>query len=259
MSIHDGMLLAMAEFLDEQMQGSRFENVDLSKTRFHNVDLTGATIRGALLVDVDIDGDIRNTRINGVDVGPLIEAELDRRHPEREKLRPTDAEGFREAWAVIEALWPSTIERARRLPPELLHERVDEEWSFIETLRHLVMATDAWVSRTMLGDPSPFDPLGLPHTEMGDVPGVPHDADARPTLDEMLALRSDRMGVVRQVLTQLTDDVLDGTTEPNPAPGYPPTDSYAVRRCLKAIVNEEWLHRLYAERDLAVLESRLER
>jgi DinB superfamily/Pentapeptide repeats (8 copies) len=250
------MLLAMADFIDEELQGSRFENVDLSGSRFRNVDLSGATIRGAMLVDVDIDGLVRNTRINGVDVGPLIEAELDRRHPERTKLRAADAEGLRQAWAMIEQVWPSTVERARRLPPELLHERVDGEWSFIETLRHLVFATDAWVSRAMLGDPAPYDPLDLPHTEMGDVEGVPNDADARPDLDDILALRADRMEVVRDVLTDLTDDVLDGTTEPNPAPGYPAADSYPVRRCLRAVVNEEWLHRLYAERDLAVLESR---
>jgi hypothetical protein len=35
-------------------------------------------------------GEIRNVRINGVDVGPLVEAELNRRHPERTKLSPTD-------------------------------------------------------------------------------------------------------------------------------------------------------------------------
>lgn len=64
---------------------------------------------------------------------------------------------------------------------ELLHERVDGAWSFIETLRHLVFATDAWVKRAMLGDASPYDALDLPHTEMGDVPGVPNDRDARPT------------------------------------------------------------------------------
>jgi hypothetical protein len=253
------MLPAMADFLDQQLQGSHFENVDLSGARFRNVDLTGASIRGALLVDVELDGDVRNLWINGVEVGPLIEAELDRRHPERTKLRPTDAEGFREAWVVIEQAWPPTIERARRLPPESLHERVEGEWSFIETLRHLVMATDAWVSRAMLGEPAPFSKLGLPHTEMGDVPGVPNDPDARPTLDEILAVRAERMSVVSRVLAELTDDELAGMTEPNPVPGYPATDSYAVRRCLGAIVNEEWLHRLFAERDLAVLESRLER
>lgn len=246
----------MAEFTDEDMRGSHFERVDLSGARFHNVDLTGARIRGAYLVDLDVDGEVENLRINDVDVGPLIEAELGRRHPERAKLSPSDAAGFREAWDVIERSWPPTVERARRLSTEQLHERVDEEWSFIETLRHLVFATDAWVKRAILGDPSPYDALDLPHTEMGDVPGVPNDRDARPSLDEVLALRADRMAVVHGVLAGLTDDVLAGTTDPTPPPGYPPADSYPVDRCLGAVVNEEWAHRLYAERDLAVLEDR---
>jgi hypothetical protein len=31
---------------------------------------------------------------------------------------------------------------------------------------------------------------------------------------------------------------------------------HPVRRCLGAIINEEWEHRTFAERDLDVLESR---
>ena len=243
--------------LDEDLAGSRFENVDLSGSRFHNVDLSRSVIRGALLADVDVDGDIDGLRINGVEVAPLVEAELDRRHPQRPKMRPTDADGFREAWAILEQLWALTVERARRLPPDLLHERVDGEWSFIETLRHLVMATDAWVGRAVLGDPEPYHPLALPHTEMGEVPGVPHDADARPSLDEVLAVRADRIGTVREVLAGLTDERLAGDTVAVDAPGYPPPQAYPVRRCLRAVVNEEWLHRLYAERDLDVLERRV--
>jgi DinB superfamily/Pentapeptide repeats (8 copies) len=244
------------EFTREEMQGSRFEDVDFTGARFHNVDLTGAKISGALLVNVDISGLVDNVSINGVEVGPLIEAELDRRHPERAKLRPSDADGFREAWDVIERSWQPTVERARRLKPKLLHERVDGEWSFIETLRHLIFATDAWVKRAMLGDPSPYDLLDLPHAEMGDVAGVPHDPDARPTLDHVLALRADRMAVVREVVAGLTNDVLAGATEPPSASGYPPAGRYPVRRCLQAVLNEEWAHRIYAERDLAELEAR---
>lgn len=233
-----------------------FKNEDLSGSRFRNVDLTDAKIRGALLVNLDIDGYIENLRINEVDVGPLIEAELNRRYPERAKLRPSDADGFREAWAVIERSWPPTIERARRLAPELLHERVDGEWSFIETLRHLVFATDAWVKRAVLGEASPYDPLGLPHDEMGDVPGVPGDLGARPTLDDVLALRADRLATVRKVMAGLTDEVLAGETDPIPPPGYPAAGSYPVRRCLQAVVTEEWEHRLFAERDLGHLTTR---
>jgi hypothetical protein len=39
-------------------------------------------------------------------------------------------------------------------------------------------------------------------------------------------------------------------------PGYPESESFPVRRCLGAVVNEEWLHREYAERDLTHLEER---
>ena len=255
-----------SEFIRENMSGSRFEDVYLTNARFHDVDLTnarfrmidltGVVIRDAALVNVDITGDIDNLRINGVDVGPLVEAELNRRHPGRAQMRPTDADGYRAAWEILEPLWQQTVERARGMAPERLHERVDGEWSFIETLRHLVFATDAWVRRAVLGDPSPWDPLDLPHDEMTDRPGVPRDRDARPTLDEVLALRADRMATVRAVFADLTDERLAGMTEPVMEPGYPDSESFAVRRCLQAILNEEWEHRLYAERDLDVLDAR---
>ena len=254
------------EFVRENMTGSRFEDVYLTDARFHDVDLTnarfnlvdltGVVIRGARLVDLEMTGEIGNLTVNGVDVAPLVEAELNRRHPGRAQMRPADADGYRAAWEILEPLWQQTVERARGMAPERLHERVDGEWSFIETLRHLVFATDAWVRRAVLGDPSPWDPLDLPHDEMTDRPGVPRDRDARPTLDEVLALRADRMATVRAVFADLTDERLAGTTGPVVEPGYPDSESFAVRRCLRAILNEEWEHRLYAERDLDVLDAR---
>jgi uncharacterized protein YjbI with pentapeptide repeats len=256
----------MTDFTSENLTGSRFEDVYLTDARFHDVDLTGArfslvdltgvVIRGALVANVEISGDVESLRVNGVDVAPLVEAELDRRHPGRAAMRPGDAAGFRAAWEILEPLWQQTVDRARALPPDLLHERVDGEWSFIETLRHLVFATDAWVRRAILGDPAPWDPLDLPHDEMPDEPSVPRDRTARPSLDQVLALRADRMATVRGVLASLTDEQLAGMTEPVTEPGYPEPESFAVRRCLGAIINEEWEHRLYAERDLDALEQR---
>src|SRR5688500_11662589 len=154
---------------------------------------------GVEMCDVQIDGEFKNLLINGVDVAPLVEAELDRRDPDRPKMRPTDPAGFREAWDIVERLWGGTVDRASRLDPQLLHESVDGEWSFVETLRHLVFATDAWVRRAILGDPSPWDPLDLPWDGMPDTPGVPRDRAVRPSLDTVLALRRDRMSTVRDV------------------------------------------------------------
>jgi uncharacterized damage-inducible protein DinB len=256
----------MPDFVRADLQGSRFERVDLSQAQLHVVDLSGAefrgvdlsgvVMRGVDLVNADISGDIDNLTINGVAIAPLVEAELDRRYPGRAKMRPTDPAGFGEAWDIVERLWDETVARSRLLPPELLHESVDDEWSFIETLRHLVFATDAWIRRAILGDPSPWDPLDLPWDEMEDTPGVPRDRSVRPALDTVLELRRDRMSTVRQVIGGLTEASLDSGTEPVPGPGWPRPRSYPVRECLLVILNEEWHHRLFAERDLAVLQAR---
>ncbi len=171
-------------------------------------------------------------------------------------MRPTDPAGYREAWGMVERLWAETVERARRLDPELLHESVGGEWSFIETLRHLAFATDSWIGRAILGDPSPWDPLDLPWDEMPGTPGVPRDRGVRPALDVVLELRRDRMSTVREVIDGLTDASLRGDTEPVEGPGWPEPRSYSVRECLLCILNEEWEHRLYAERDLNALEAR---
>ena len=255
----------VTDYAGEDLRGSLFERVDLSgstfrssdlnDTVFRGVDLHRVSMRGVELVDADIYGELVNLTINGVDVGPLIEAELDRRYPDRTKMRPTDAAGFRAAWDVVERLWDETVARARRLDPDLLHESVHGEWSFIETLRHLVFATDSWIRRAILGDPSPWDPLDLPWDEMPDTAGIPRDRDVRPSLDVVLGLRRDRMSGVRTFLDGLTDQSLDAHTDPVEAPGWPRPRSYPVRQCLQIILNEEWEHRLYAERDLAALES----
>jgi uncharacterized damage-inducible protein DinB len=257
----------MADFSGADLRGSRFERADLSGShfwasdlagaRFRGVDLSRVVMRGVELGNVEIYGEIDNVTINGVDIGPLIEAELNRRYPDRAKMHPADPAGFREAWDILGRLWDQTVERARRLPPGLLHESVDGEWSFTETLRHLAFATDSWIARAILGDRSPWDPLDLPWDEMPDTPGVPRDREARPPLDTVLALRRTRTSTVRDVLDRLTDERLAADTEPVDGPGWPQPISYPVRQCLLIVLNEEWEHRLYAERDLAVLAARV--
>ena len=253
----------MADFSGENLQGSTFSDVDLSGSRFRMVDLADTTFRavnlrgmrmlGVELVDVEITGELQNVTINGVDVWPLIDAELTRRDPERAKMRPEDPAGFREAWTIVERRWEESVARARNLRPEQLHESVNGEWSFIETLRHLAFATDSWVVRCILGNPSPWHPLDLPWDEMPDTDGVPRDREIRPSLDEVLELRADRMATVRQVLDELTPEQLAADTEPVIGPGWPPPESFPVRECLLIVLNEEWEHRNFAERDLAKL------
>jgi hypothetical protein len=156
-------------------------------------------------------------------------------------------------------LWDATVARARELPAEMLHDSVDDEWSFIQTLRHLAFASESWVGRCILGDWSPWHPLSLPWDTMTPRPGVPHDRDARPSLDEALSLRLGAMAMVRRVVDDLTDEKLESQTEPLVGPGWPDEGaSFPVGECLRIVLNEEWWHRTYAERDLAQLFASLE-
>jgi len=269
-----------AQFINEDLTGSQFQRVDLARSRFQLVQLRevefcgcefagarfriiemdGVTMRGVELNDVEISGAIGNLKVNGIEVGPLVEAELDRRYPERVKLRPADGAGFREAWDIVERLWDGTVRRARGLDPDLLHQSVDGEWSFIQTLRHLVLVTDGWIRRAALGDPSPWHPPGLPWDDPDETralpTGISRDRDSKPSLDEVLELRRDRMATVRKLIDGLTDESLDSDTEPVDAPGWPESRSYRLRNLLLHVFHEEWEHWSYAERDLDALTAR---
>jgi DinB superfamily/Pentapeptide repeats (8 copies) len=245
----------MVEYRHQDLSGSVFEDVDLSGALFHNVLLRGATIRGAWAERLVVDGGFEELVLNGIDVVPLWRAELARQHPEFSLLTPDDADGYRVIWPVLEEQWAGTVARARALPEELLHERVDGEWSFIQTLRHMLFVHDAWLRRTLLHDPDPCDPLDLPHDEMPDLDGVPNEPDVRPCLNHVLVLREERLAIARRFFAELGDDLLATETAVT-GPGYPEAGTYAVTRCLNAVLDEEWWHRRFAERDLAVLEAR---
>lgn len=244
----------MKEFRDEDFSGALVRKVDFSRADFRAVTFHGTRMRGVELVDVSISGEIRNVVINGVDVAPLIDAELNRRMPQRAKMSPDTADGFREAWEILENLWTGTVARAGKLPEAKLHESVDGEWSFIQTLRHLGFATACWVERMILGDPAPWHPLDLPWDEARGWEGFSWDRDARPSLDEVLKLRRTRQATVRKVMAELTDEQL-ATHVGCTAPGWPRLEDFPFKECLIIILIEEWEHRLYAERDLSIVEA----
>lgn len=243
-----------ATFTDVYLNGAGFRDVELSDAQFRAVNLHRVRMRGVELVDVDIYGELDNVVLNGVEVSAYVDAELDRRMPERAKMRPDDADGFREAWDVLERLWADTVARARTLPEAELHRGVADEWSFIQTLRHLGFASAAWVSRMVLGNTSPWQPLDLPWDEAPGWDGIPWDREARPSLDEVLALRGERQAMVRQVMAELTDKQLASDVTCT-EPGWPLLEDFSFKQCLRIVLNEEWEHRLYAERDLDLLEK----
>ena len=153
-------------------------------------------------------------------------------------LRATDPEGLTEAWTMIEDLWSGTVAGARKLPEPVLHEQVDGEWSFVQTQRHLVLATDCWLRRMVKGIAHPYHPWGLGGSWLTSPRRWGIDPDADPSLGQVLEVRRRSLGVPRPC-----------------APGHPRKD-HTVLHCLHVVLKEEWQHHRYAVRDLGVLEKR---
>jgi DinB superfamily/Pentapeptide repeats (8 copies) len=236
--------------------GSRVDDLDLSGVHLHGVNLEGARLTDAYLPGADISGDIEGLRVNGIEIEPLVQAELDRLYPERVMLRSIDVVGLRRAWTMLEGLWDQTTDRANRLPDELQRQRVGEEWSFVETLRHLIMATDCWLFRAIQLKSRPYHPWGVPWTgvspEWAKLIGV--DMAAAPSLLEVLPVRHQHQRAVQDQLERLTDADLGEVRVPPDEPGHP-DGPHSVLQCLHVILREEWEHHRYAIRDLDVIDA----
>lgn len=124
---------------------------------------------------------------------------------------PTAQERARSAHDRLEA----TIERASGFTEDQRNERVDGEWSTIESLRHLVLVIDLWLSRTILGDPDPFHPMALPPSFMPPklFPGSSIDPEARPSFDEACVVIRERLAAVRAYVDRVTEDELKRPVE----------------------------------------------
>ena len=241
----------------DQFRGARIHLCDVAGLEIRDCDVSGLKVVDCYGSVVYLGGDFERVVVNDVDVTTYVEAELDRQHPLRPSAREaTSPDDYRATWDAIETLWAATLERARRLPEVQLHERVDGEWSLVETQRHLLFASDAWLGNAVLEEPAPYHPLGFPS---GGMPAeqaaqLGLTLDATPTLDEVLAPRRRRMATMRRFVEGLTEAELDRTCGRKPAEPYPDQE-YVVRRCLKVVLREEVEHHRYAVRDLAVLEG----
>ena len=234
----------MPEEFEGDLAGAVFWGADLRGARFRDVDLTGARISHAWLVDVEVDALVDRVVINGVDVTEYVN-ERDPWHPLRSMVRASTPEDMRATWAALEAEWATTVALAQALPEEALHEPVDGEFSFVQTLRHLVFAMDKWFTVPILGEG--FDPMGLPNTGSIDFPWPGLDAGAAPSVAEALAVRAARAARFGDHLASLAAgdlarpvEVLENGTCP-------------VQECIGTVFEEEFWHNRYARRDLAQL------
>jgi DinB family protein/pentapeptide repeat protein len=248
----------MAAFArSNDLRGAEFIGADLRGARFAEADLSGVVMRGVKVDGVDIDDPFlgdggSHLRVNGVDVIPFVEAELNHRFPGRADRRAADPDGLRAAWAALERVWAATLARVAGMPAGTVDVPVGGEWSFAQTLRHLVLATDMWLGRAILQIEQPFHPIGLMHagTEE-DGFDMPVFTPVQPSYAEVLDARAGRVAMVRGFLATVTPDVLAAPRKNPHNPGRPET----VRSCLHVILNEEWEHLRYAVRDLDAIEA----
>src|SRR5215470_7345681 len=151
----------------DDLQGAQFVNADLSGARFRGSDLSGVVMRAVDVSGADVDApwlfEGGSFIVNGVDVIPFVDAELNRRSPGRADRHAGDPSGLRAAWAALERTWAATLDRVTGMPAGTVDVSVGGEWSFAQTLRHLVMATDTWLRRAILEIEQPYHPIGQPN------------------------------------------------------------------------------------------------
>lgn len=232
----------MAEQFDFQdLSDAMFWGVALQRATFRDVDLMGARISHARLTDVVIDAEIDRLVINGVDVTAYVN-ERDEWFALRSQLRPTEPDGMRRGWHAFRTAWGNAIERAQGLPEELCHASVDGEWSFVETIRHLVFATDKWFAVPVMG--GAFHPMGLPNSGSTDFdwPGI--DGAADPTFEDAVAAWRDRSEELRDHLDDIEPAAL--TVEV----AVLENGASAVHDCIGVVLEEHFQHLRYATRDL---------
>ena len=246
----------MATFTRSDLRGAEFAGADLRGARFVGADLSDVVMRGVEMQRAEIDspwlfeGD-GFLRVNGVDVLPLVDAELNRRFPGRADRHAGDPDGLRAAWAALERSWAATLDRVAAMPAGTVDVSVAGEWSFAQTLRHLVLATDMWLGRAILEREQPFHPLAL--VDSGTMEGFDMSvlATDTPSYAEVLEARADRVAMVRDFLAGVSPQELAATRR-NP---HAPERQETVLFCLHVILEEEWEHNRYAVRDLDAIEA----
>lgn len=243
----------MTTFSGDDLEGATFVRASLRRATLRGCDLSDVTMRSVDVGGLDIDSHdlaFGTLVVNGVDVVPYVEAELNRLFPGRELQKEQTPEGLRAGWVAVQEAWRRTVEDT---PRERWDDHVEDEWSLAQTLRHLVLATDAWLRGGIERRPQPFHEIGLIFTgaeAMGfDVSvfrGEP------PSYDEILAVRAERQQMVTDLLATATPELL-AEERANPWGGgddWRPT----VGDCVRVILEEEWAHLRYVRRDLALLE-----
>jgi hypothetical protein len=141
----------------------------------------------------------------------------------------------------------ATLQRAATFSEDELRAGVNGEWSTVESLRHVVLVVDLWVSKTILGEADPFHPMALPPSFMpSKLPGTSIDPDARPGFAEASDTVRDRVKTVQAYLDGLTPDDLARAV---------PAHAQTVGGALNVLFGELKAHNFFINRDLDIVEA----
>lgn len=237
--------------MTREFEGATFIQASFRGATIRFSDLTGAKLRAVDTDGLEIDNHnlfFGSLYVNGVDVVPLVDAELNRQFPGRELQKAQTVEGLREGWASVQRAWATTVEQT---PADQRDVSVGDEWSLAQTLRHLILATDAWLRGGVQSMGQPFHEIGLIFTgaeQAGFDMSVFRGEE--PSWDEILEVRADRQRMVTEFLESTTDAQLaEERADPWGGDDWEPT----VGDCIRVILEEEWAHLRYVRRDLATL------
>ena len=158
-----------------------------------------------------------------------------------------DVDAARESVTAVTGRLDATMLRATSFTQDERHQRVDDEWSTVESLRHLVLVVDLWLSRNIQGEQDPFHSIGLPPSFMPPkLPGSSIDPDARPTFEQACEVLRGRLADLRGYVDKLTQEELDRPIEAHAG---------TVAGGLGVIFDELNAHDRFINRDLESIEN----
>ena len=168
--------------------------------------------------------------------------------PPKPQNVPTDVDEARAFAAALAERTDATITRAgTTFTEEERNRRVNEEWSTVESLRHLVLVADRWLSKAIEGEADPFHPIALPPSFVGPtMPGTSIDPDAKPTFDEACEVLRSRIATLQEYIGSLTPEELA-----RPVANHAET----VAGCLGVLFDEFLAHDSFINRDLDIIEK----
>jgi hypothetical protein len=160
---------------------------------------------------------------------------------------PADVDAARSSVLSVTEALEATMARASSFSVEELNRRVDDEWSTVESIRHIVFVIDVWLGKAINGADDPFHPIGIPpHFVPRVLPGSSIDADASPTFDEGCEVLRGRLATLASFVDGLTDDGLARKIG---------THAGTVAGGLGVIFDELTYHDMFINRDLTKIEQ----